>query len=127
MSESNQPITEIDKIIAATKTARAEFNPSANTEQLVKELRERSIFGQTKYHKSMDRKDLTLTEWAQHFKEECLDGAEYANRVKGGAVLLERAHTLLSSLTTRVPYDEVDEWLHDYAAQFGEADEEVDA
>ena len=104
------------------------MEPSENTEKLVQELRKRSLFGQDKYKTSMDRRDLTLTQWAQHFKEECLDGAEYAERVKGGAELLESASALLERAFAFAPlkgqlHTDTREWLANYDKQFNAPDE----
>lgn len=53
------------------------YSPSAVTTSLVTQLLDRDKHGQVKYGTSMDRKDLTPEQWAQHAVEELLDGAGY--------------------------------------------------
>lgn len=52
------------------------------TEKLCAMLRERHDKGLAKYGTTVDRKDLTPEEWAQHAIEEMLDGAAYLMRLK---------------------------------------------
>ena len=52
------------------------------TDRLVAMLRERHERGLAKYRTTVDRTDLTPTEWAQHAIEEMMDGAAYLMRLK---------------------------------------------
>lgn len=52
------------------------------TDRLVTMLRERHERGLAKYQTTVDRTDLTPTEWAQHAIEEMLDGTAYLMRLK---------------------------------------------
>jgi polyhydroxyalkanoate synthesis regulator phasin len=52
------------------------------TDRLVAMLRERHAAGLAKYRTTVDRTDLTPTQWAQHAIEEMLDGANYLMRLK---------------------------------------------
>lgn len=47
------------------------------TEHIVALLRSRAEHGQQKYGTTLDRKDMTRDQWAQHMLEELLDGAGY--------------------------------------------------
>lgn len=52
------------------------------TQQLISQLLERDARGLAKYGVTLDRKDLTTADWAQHMVEELLDAAGYALAVK---------------------------------------------
>ena len=52
------------------------------TDKLCAMLRKRHNAGLKKYGVTVDRKDLTTEEWAQHAIEEMLDGAAYLMRLK---------------------------------------------
>lgn len=56
--------------------------PSAVTQSLVDQLYSRDAHGQAKYGKTLDRDDLTHSEWLQHMAEELMDGAGYALAAK---------------------------------------------
>lgn len=51
-------------------------------DQNIKELSERSKFGQQKYGTKLTRTDLTTEQWIQHAKEEALDLCNYLERLK---------------------------------------------
>lgn len=51
---------------------------SQTTSTLIDMLRQRDAMGRKKYGVTLDRKDLTFNEWAQHMTEELLDAAGYA-------------------------------------------------
>jgi len=50
-------------------------------ESVVKQFKERSEVGITKYGTTLDRKDLSTLEWMIHFREELMDGLLYLERV----------------------------------------------
>ena len=52
--------------------------PSKITQQLITQIVDRDIHGAKKYGTTLDRKDLTLSQWLQHMAEELMDGAGYA-------------------------------------------------
>lgn len=52
------------------------------TSQLVSQTIERDALGQQKYGTTLDRTDLSLTDWLQHQAEELMDGAGYALAAK---------------------------------------------
>jgi hypothetical protein len=54
--------------------------PCSITEQVVRDLKTRSMLGLQKYGVTLDRKDLTLRDFLQHAYEECLDQAKYLKR-----------------------------------------------
>lgn len=47
----------------------------------VRALRQRSRAGVAKYGRTLDRDDLTTTDWLEHLRQELLDGANYAERL----------------------------------------------
>jgi polyhydroxyalkanoate synthesis regulator phasin len=60
------------------------------TDRLKAMLDERHAAGLAKYRTTVDRDDLTPTQWAQHAIEEMLDGAAYLMRLKDTIETLER-------------------------------------
>lgn len=54
--------------------------PSRTTRKLQRMLAARDKLGRKKYGTTLDRKDLTPYQWAQHLLEELLDGAGYLMR-----------------------------------------------
>lgn len=63
-------------------TTNAERDVSANTQTLIDLLRKRDALGLAKYGVSLDRTDLSATDWIQHAVEELLDGAAYLTGLK---------------------------------------------
>lgn len=60
------------------------------TDRLVAMLRERHERGLAKYKVTVDRDDLTPSQWAQHAIEELLDGAAYLMRLQDNMDSLAR-------------------------------------
>jgi len=54
----------------------------STVERACKLIQGRANVGQVKYGVSIDRDDLTASDWAQHALEEMLDGAQYLIRLK---------------------------------------------
>lgn len=50
-------------------------------EAVIEDLRLRSERGIKKYGTTLERKDLSLIEWHQHYYEELLDAALYVKRI----------------------------------------------
>ena len=57
--------------------------------EIIKEFGERAEKGYNKYGTDMDRKDLSVAEWAQHLREELMDGLVYLTRLKKDIIKLE--------------------------------------
>lgn len=57
--------------------------------EIIKEFGERAKKGYDKYGTDMDRKDLSVAEWAQHLREELMDGLVYLTRLKRDIIELE--------------------------------------
>ena len=57
--------------------------------EIIKEFGERAKKGFDKYGTDMDRTDLTVEEWAQHLREELMDGLVYLTRLKKDIKLLQ--------------------------------------
>ena len=91
---------------------------STVTADLCGQLAHRDAMGRRKYHHSLDRRDLTLEEWAEHAKQEALDQACYLERVRRGAELLDEARSIMQSLASERDWDCAKQWLQKYDAQF---------
>jgi hypothetical protein len=50
--------------------------------QLISEFQNREERGFKKYGTTMDRTDLSFSEWLQHFKEELMDGLLYLQKIQ---------------------------------------------
>jgi hypothetical protein len=57
--------------------------------EIIKEFGERAEKGYNKYGTDMDRKDLSVADWAQHLREELMDGLVYLTRLKKDIIRLE--------------------------------------
>ena len=57
--------------------------------EIIKEFGERANKGYNKYGTDMDRTDLTTAQWAQHLREELMDGLVYLTRLKRDIELME--------------------------------------
>lgn len=84
-------------------------------------LRVRGRVGRLTYNASMDRSDLTPSQWIQHFQEEMGDGLQYAERVKGACKLLEEAVPMIEALAT-MGWETASEWLTSFNLQFGKVE-----
>jgi len=51
-------------------------------ESVLDKFRQRSEVGQRKYNTTLDRKDLTLSEWLNHAQEEAMDLCLYLEKIK---------------------------------------------
>lgn len=57
--------------------------------EIIKEFGERAQKGYDKYGTDMDRTDLSTSDWAQHLREELMDGLVYLTRLRKDILLLE--------------------------------------
>jgi hypothetical protein len=57
--------------------------------EIIKEFGARAQKGYDKYGTDMDRTDLSITDWAQHLREELMDGLVYLTRLKKDIAQLE--------------------------------------
>lgn len=76
---------EINAAIAEREKHRIAGKPTPHVtniveERIIAEIRERRLKGVAKYGVGMERTDLTLRQWLQHAKEECLDQAIYLEK-----------------------------------------------
>lgn len=81
--EMEAEIAQLEANLSAAKTAinywrRPVPQVSATTQRLIDLLIERDQAGLAKYGTTLDRTDLSHTEWLQHMTEEALDAAGYA-------------------------------------------------
>lgn len=81
--EQERTIARLEANLSAAKTAinywrRPVPQVSATTQRLIDLLIERDQAGLAKYGTTLDRTDLSHTDWLQHKTEELLDAAGYA-------------------------------------------------
>jgi hypothetical protein len=91
------------------------------TENTVVDLiRERGEVGRQKYSATIDRADLTPSQWWKHHLEEMADGMQYAERNRKAALLLERSFELIESIAHERKWESAEQWLIEYKKQFPE-------
>jgi hypothetical protein len=56
---------------------------------VIKDIASRAELGLAKYNKTMDREDLTASDWCQNLYEEILDSALYVKRLKKDMLAME--------------------------------------
>jgi hypothetical protein len=56
---------------------------------VIKDIANRAEVGLKKYNTTMDREDLTASDWVQHAYEECLDMALYLKRLHKDMLAME--------------------------------------
>jgi hypothetical protein len=61
--------------------------------QLISEFQNREERGFKKYGTTMDRTDLSFSEWLQHFKEELMDGLLYLQKIQNDSRISESINT----------------------------------
>ncbi len=64
------------------KPYREEVIKDSIVESVVKQFKERSEVGITKYGVTLDREDLSTLEWLQHLQEELFDASLYIEKLK---------------------------------------------
>ena len=77
----------------------------ANISDVTRQLIERDLHGREKYGVTLDRTDLSLTDWLQHQAEELMDGAGYALAAKREAERLQAIASLAGKLVARIEVD----------------------
>jgi hypothetical protein len=75
--------------------------------EIIKEFGERAQKGYEKYGTDMDRTDLSTSDWAQHLREELMDGLVYLTRLKKDILLLEEE--LRAFKTQQMIHDKLEE------------------
>ena len=50
--------------------------------QVIEEMQQREKIGKLKYGCTMDREDLTTSQWLKHMKEELMDGILYLQKLE---------------------------------------------
>ena len=58
------------------------FEPDSVVKGLMNEFIERAKKGKQKYGTDLDRTDLSLLDWIQHFREEMMDGLLYICKIE---------------------------------------------
>lgn len=72
-----------------------EVAPDSNVERNRKLLLDRSVLGVQKYGTNTERKDLAISDWAQHAIEEALDFANYLQALKSNLKQFEGIESLV--------------------------------
>jgi len=49
-------------------------------DRVIAKINERAELGKAKYGVTMERDDLTLVQWLEHYQAECMDAAIYAEK-----------------------------------------------
>ena len=75
--------------------------------EIIKEFGERAQKGYDKYGTDMDRKDLSVTDWSQHLREELMDALVYLTRLKKDIIQLEEELSALKQqkVGTKIVYN----------------------
>lgn len=68
-------------VFADDAPAAPECKTSFIVSEVIGDLKRREQVGLKKYGTTVDRSDLSIEEWMQHFYEELLDGAVYARKI----------------------------------------------
>lgn len=58
------------------------FEPDSIVKAIITQFEERSKFGKQKYGTTLDRTDLSVTDWIQHVIEELMDATLYLQKLK---------------------------------------------
>ena len=64
------------------KWAEMQEEQDSIVKSVVSSYKERSRVGIEKYNKTMDRSDLSISEWLQHLQEELMDATLYIEKLK---------------------------------------------
>ena len=64
------------------KWAEMQEEQDSIVKSVVSSYKERSRVGIEKYNKTMDRNDLSTSEWLQHLQEELMDATLYIEKLK---------------------------------------------
>lgn len=80
--ETLQPASDVMQSLKPAWSFGCEREPSNVTKEVIRQIVQRDAHGQRKYGVTMDRGDLTLSQWLQHMAEELMDGAHYALAAK---------------------------------------------
>lgn len=84
--EDGMTVSELARVVrdcgVEISNDRLLVGASATTQQLVTQLLDRDAHGRKKYGTTLDRTDLSLSDWLQHMAEELMDGAGYALAAK---------------------------------------------
>jgi hypothetical protein len=97
---------------------KAEGLHPATENAVVQMIRQRGEVGRKKYGIGMDRRDLSLAQWIQHLQEELADGLQYAERMKGGASLLDEARSIMETLADERGWEVAADWVKRFDEQF---------
>ena len=90
---------ESQRVADEVKRIQSKFDhvKPSTVDRACKLIQGRANVGQVKYGVSIDRDDLTASEWAQHALEEMLDGAQYLIRLKDEMEALQKENAELKN------------------------------
>lgn len=69
-------------------------------DKIIEKIQKRAELGLSKYGVTMEREDLTQTEWLQHLQDELLDAAIYAQKLKEIEASRQRGVIVAKALLT---------------------------
>lgn len=77
-------------------------------ESVINKFKDRSIIGIEKYGTTLDRNDLTTTEWIKHAQEEAMDFVLYLEKLKKESQDLKNKNSLLIRALKKIEQVECD-------------------
>lgn len=84
----NDPFVDPDKSYGCeattnpTEPSEPPFKMDSIVQSIVDRFESRAKFGKQKYGTDLDRNDLSVVEWLEHFQMELMDGILYCEKVK---------------------------------------------
>lgn len=73
---------EVKAMIYDNLNSRTVKKTDSIVDSVVDKLIDRALIGKKKYGVTLERNDLSLTDWLTHLQEELLDAANYIERIK---------------------------------------------
>ena len=85
------------------KWAEMQEEQDSIVKSVVSSYKERSRVGIEKYNKTMDRNDLSTSEWLQHLQEELMDATLYIEKLKQDIMYKRKLIQKLQQLIDKLP------------------------
>lgn len=82
--------------------SNTKYTPDSIVQGVIDDLISRAEVGLKKYNTTMDREDLSASDWVQHAYEEVLDLALYLKRLKKDIISLEAKSNNFNQTTEEV-------------------------
>lgn len=94
-------------------------NPTEVEETVINKIRHRRDFGRKKYGVTMERGDLTLSEWFKHAQDEVLDAAIYLEKCMRVADKWKELAMIAFKYVQADNSPEAQAWIKSYMEQVG--------